>query len=84
MELVKLADFTDNSAGNESVPAAKPEADEEDNHESVSATPRAVPIEESRQSTTSLVYRIEIILPAVRDQAVYDAIFRSAKEHLLR
>jgi hypothetical protein len=30
------------------------------------------------------VYRIEIVLPAVRDQAIYDAIFRSAKEHLLK
>ena len=35
-------------------------------------------------SGTSLVYRIEIVLPAVRDQAVYDAIFRSAREHLLK
>lgn len=32
----------------------------------------------------TLVYRIEIVLPAVRDQAIYDAIFRSAKEHLLK
>lgn len=37
-----------------------------------------------RVSTPSLVYRIEIVLPAVRDQAVYDAIFRSAREHLLK
>ena len=33
--------------------------------------------------TPALVYRIEIVLPAVRDQAVYDAIFQSAKRHLL-
>lgn len=32
----------------------------------------------------SLVYRIEIVLPAVRDQAIYDAIFKSAREHLLK
>lgn len=31
----------------------------------------------------SMTYRIEIILPANRDKAVYDAIFRSLKEHLL-
>jgi hypothetical protein len=31
----------------------------------------------------ALVYRIEIVLPAVRDQAVYDAIFQSARRHLL-
>ncbi len=30
-----------------------------------------------------LTYRIEIVLPAHRDKAVYDAIFRSLKEHLL-
>lgn len=30
-----------------------------------------------------LTYRIEIILPSNRDKAVYDAIFRSLKEHLL-
>lgn len=31
----------------------------------------------------SITYRIEINLPASRDKAVYDAIFRSMKEHLL-
>jgi hypothetical protein len=30
-----------------------------------------------------LTYRIEIVLPAHRDKSVYDAIFRSLKEHLL-
>lgn len=29
-----------------------------------------------------LVYNIQLILPADRDQAVYDALFRSLKEHL--
>jgi len=31
----------------------------------------------------AMTYRIEILLPASRDKAVYDAIFRSLKEHLL-
>jgi len=31
----------------------------------------------------AVTYRIEVVLPAVRDQAVYDAIFRSLREHLL-
>ena len=31
----------------------------------------------------SLAYRIEVVLPPTRDKAVYDAIFRSLKEHLL-
>jgi hypothetical protein len=30
-----------------------------------------------------LVYNIQLILPADRDKAVYDALFRSLKEHLL-
>jgi len=30
-----------------------------------------------------LVYNIQLILPADRDQAVYDALFKSLKEHLL-
>ena len=34
-------------------------------------------------SIDGLTYRIEIILPSNRDKAVYDAIFRSLKEHLL-
>jgi hypothetical protein len=35
-------------------------------------------------SLGGLVYNIQIILPSDRDQAVYDALFRSLKEHLLK
>lgn len=35
-------------------------------------------------SLDSLQYHINIVLPETRDQAVYDAIFRSLKEHLGR
>jgi hypothetical protein len=31
-----------------------------------------------------LVYNIQLVLPSDRDQAVYDALFRSLKEHLLK
>lgn len=31
-----------------------------------------------------LVYNIQIVLPSDRDQAVYDALFKSLKEHLLK
>lgn len=34
-------------------------------------------------SLGGLVYNIQLILPADRDQAVYDALFRSLKEHIL-
>jgi len=35
-------------------------------------------------SLDSLQYHINIVLPETRDQSVYDAIFRSLKEHLGR
>jgi hypothetical protein len=38
---------------------------------------------QERQHTFDLAYNIHIELPATRDQAIYDAIFRSLKEHLL-
>jgi hypothetical protein len=36
-----------------------------------------------RAAIGGLVYNIQLILPADRDRAVYDALFRSLKEHLL-
>jgi hypothetical protein len=82
LELVKLADFSsqpplappDESAGEDApetpqIPPPKP------------SPPVTLPA--SPAGAPSLVYRIEIVLPAVRDQAVYDAIFRSIREHLL-
>jgi hypothetical protein len=35
-------------------------------------------------SLGGLVYNIQLVLPAERDQAVYDALFRSLKDHLLK
>lgn len=39
---------------------------------------------EGRVNLGGLVYNIQLILPAERDQAVYDALFRSLKEHLFK
>lgn len=36
----------------------------------------------SKLVVSGLQYHINIVLPEVRDQAVYDAIFRSLREHL--
>ncbi|HEX7705007.1 MAG TPA: DUF5343 domain-containing protein [Thermoanaerobaculia bacterium] len=79
VELVKLADF--DAQAEEHIPTPQVEA----------VPPRmedselpAITFPRSEASGPTLVYRIEIVLPAVRDQAIYDAIFRSAKEHLLR
>lgn len=38
----------------------------------------------ARVNLGGLVYNIQLILPADRDRAVYDALFRSLKEHLLK
>jgi Family of unknown function (DUF5343) len=88
IELVKLADFTPPTT--EEVLPAPP-------GDNIAA--QADPLEDRSAQTgeetghsragidvrgPTLVYRIEIVLPAVRDQAIYDAIFRSAKEHLLK
>jgi hypothetical protein len=85
VELVKLADFS----GQSEAPAVDDGAPS--NVEAVPAPAETVRSATSVADTTTesgglatLVYRIEIVLPAVRDQAVYDAIFRSARAHLLK
>lgn len=85
LELVKLADFP----AIPSAPAPETEGGElaeGTTEEVLAAAPSvgAIPSPGSAVVGSSLVYRIEIVLPAVRDQAVYDAIFRSAREHLLK
>lgn len=87
LELVKLADFSEVTEEAEPLP---PVADQSEDEPSVISSARSAasrggrPRDEDVGSNTNLVYRIEIVLPAVRDQAIYDAIFRSAKEHLLK
>ncbi|MCD4686537.1 MAG: DUF5343 domain-containing protein [Anaerolineae bacterium] len=43
---------------------------------------KAAPAAESQLQLRSLQYHINIVLPESRDQAVYDAIFKSLREHL--
>ena len=88
LELVKLANFSA-SAGEKTSESPQPDPNEPDTSPAIdpdggpSAIARETRLEPAGGGPT-LVYRIEIVLPAVRDQAIYDAIFRSAKEHLLR
>jgi hypothetical protein len=83
IELVKLADF---SGASQEAQSTEPDTTAADLEPAVPAG--ELPIREQPAAQTgggpTLVYRIEIVLPAVRDQAIYDAIFRSAKEHLLK
>lgn len=92
-ELVKLATFdavTPVTTG-EAVPegASKEEASGAIGDEEAKASTPPLPKVFQKPSPhhgrmiDSMTYRIEIILPANRDKAVYDAIFRSLKEHLL-
>lgn len=86
LELSKLANFTDEKV----VPTKiKPDPEVQEYPESVSE-PREVREAETPiyqlpkvRLIDGVTYRIEVVLPAVRDKAVYDAIFRSIKEHLL-
>jgi hypothetical protein len=89
LELVKLADFS--ASGSTAPPASDPvepppSGDTPPDAPSKSNAQSKPPVTHSTSESggPTLVYRIEIVLPAVRDQAVYDAIFRSAKEHLLK
>lgn len=84
VELAKLADFSAPSPAapspteaSETVAAPEPSA-------AAKAFATGGPALVPESGGASLIYRIEIVLPAVRDQAVYDAIFRAAREHLLK
>ena len=86
MEAVKLADFSSDAAPVVAESTEEPGDETRDVPTEMEAPPsviQRVPAGSSPGMPT-LVYRIEIVLPAVRDQAVYDAIFRSARDHLLR
>lgn len=82
-ELAKLADFT------RPPPEAASPPDSEDEPEAAEVSNTAGQIAVSTEGLLparpidGLTYRIEIVLPPARDKAVYDAIFRSLKEHLL-
>lgn len=87
LELVKLADFAVETGPPPEPLVARGAPDDEVGATAQEALPKASTEKVPSSVPTSapgLVYRIEIVLPAVRDQAVYDAIFRSAREHLLR
>ncbi len=73
VSLCKSADF-------KSKPAVQPDpnGDEETTGEEVAKPPAP----KGTMSLGGLHYNIQIILPESRDPKVYDALFRSLKEHL--
>lgn len=75
--LVKLADFQPHEA-------AKPTTEEKAKATTGEAPEKPHAVEVARNvKLGGLVYNIQIVLPESRDPAVYDALFRSLKEHLL-
>lgn len=83
VELVKLADFSE-SPKHEDGPDGSMSSEDQGHDNGPEVRKHDRPDVGVDLRSAALIYRIEIVLPAVRDQAIYDAIFRSAKEHLLR
>lgn len=84
MSLCKLANFKAPSASKK---PKRPEKEHEEKKEEPQKQPEKE-VEVLRETPPEkrmfdLAYNIHIELPATRDQAVYDAIFRSLKEHIL-
>ena len=77
--LSQHADFSAASAPNTN-PASDETGAPESQPEALAERPQA----HAGVNLGGLVYNIQLILPADRDQAVYDALFKSIKEHLLR
>jgi hypothetical protein len=73
--LAGLADFSKESAGDGQAPPEDEEPSEEQPETDNGAQPPGL-------SLNGLVYNINIVLPESREPAVYDALFRSLKEHL--
>jgi hypothetical protein len=80
LELSKHADFDAKPAAEEEHADIKPP---EQKDGVTPPTPLATPAHAGKLTFGGLHYNIQIILPATRDPGIYDALFRSLKEHLL-
>lgn len=86
--LCDYADFTDEAKG--TAPAAAPPHSEDTpfvagishGDQEITTPPGRQKATSGKISVSALQYHINIVLPDTRDQAVYDAIFRSLREHL--
>jgi len=78
--LSQLADFTEAAPSETLEPEAKSETLTPPERPKTEVSPVARPA----LRLGELVYNIQLILPDSRDQGVYDAFFKSLKEHLLR
>lgn len=81
-----LCDYADFSAPTAVRKEQKPEVEQPPAQKPVSATAKVNPDDHHDASgkirVSGLQYHINIVLPETRDQAVFDAIFKSLREHL--
>jgi len=80
--LCDYADFTGSAAQDKSPKPTEDEKPKEQKEKKESKPYSGVATPESKLSLDSLQYHINIVLPESRDQAVYDAIFKSLRDHL--
>ncbi len=85
VELVKFADFSSPRRTSQDQDNIAVTEDDNRNTSTDEAPQPELPESPRRESriVDSLAYRIEVVLPPTRDKSIYDAIFRSLKEHLL-
>ena len=85
VELVKFADFANPkpSVATKEPEAPLAEAESRESRDLPASKVDQAPRESNRRLIDALSYRIEVVLPPTRDKTIYDAIFRSLKEHLL-
>lgn len=82
--LCEQADFSKivKKVGKEPARKASKEETKQTISEGAKAEDRGAPAPPGKLSLDSLQYHISIVLPESRDQAVFDAIFKSLREHL--
>lgn len=81
--LAEIADFSEPTIPKSSTKSPKPDSGAGENPKvEETKTDAKPPNARPRISVEGLQYHINLILPESRDQAVYDALFRSLREHL--
>lgn len=79
--LCEYADFSSPRSAEAKDKTARQKADEKPAKDR-EPSPKTTPLPQGAVSLDSLQYHINIVLPESRDQAVYDAIFKSLRDHL--
>ena len=81
--LCECADFTEGQSPRELMEIHIDESQQSEPHPPINGGPNQQNGAVTKTISTEMHYNIQIHLPETRDNTVYDAIFRSLKEHLL-